>query len=165
MEEKENKTVPEGEKKERFNLLNPFGRLYRQRQADPELGGRTILFGLVSIAFSAACVGLAKLGVEWAIKGIIWSCTTYMGILTILLGIGNIITFGASVGLFFIPYYLWIYGAVLVIMQFRLHKGIVAWLALIVWLASVVGIFYVSAQTFAAITGVDIFYIFNRLRK
>ena len=141
-------------------MVNPFGRLYEKRKSDPDWAHRTIIIGLLSIMFSVACVVLAYFCVKWGVLLIKWTFTTFMGVFTYLLGIGHIFCFAIGLGLFVIPYYIWINGIVLVVMQLLLNRKWIGWLALIIWLASVVGIVYVSSLSFGALTGV---YIFGQL--
>lgn len=135
----------------RTSIFNPFGKMFHRIKSDPDKKAKSVRFGWISILFSILCVGLAAPCVWLGIKAIVWSFTTFLGFFTYFLGLGNLILGLLSLSIFLIPYYLWIHSVVLVGMQLSLNKKVIGWLALILWLASVVGIVWLSYSTFDTI--------------
>lgn len=129
-------------RKKRLNILNPFGNVYKVAKSDEEKKKKTVIFGWLSILFSLLCVGLVYPCVWLGVKGIIFTFTTFMGFFTYFFALGHIIIFSLSLCAFLIPFYLWIHGVVLVIWQLCLNRRFIGWLALIIWLASVVGMIW-----------------------
>lgn len=137
----------------RIRLFNPFHNSYLRIKSDEERKKKTIKFGILAIVFSFICIGLCYPCVWLGIKGVIYSFTHNFGILTYLIGIGNLILAALSCGVMLLPYYFWIQGIVLVAMQLRLNRKFISWLALIIWLACLVGIFLLSLESFLSIAG------------
>lgn len=129
-------------RKKRFNILNPFGSIYKRTKLDEERKNKSVIFGWLSILFSFLCVGLVYPCVLLGVKGLIFTFTTFMGFFTYFFALGHIFLFCLSLCAFLIPFYLWVHGVVLVIWQLCLNRRFIGWLALIIWLASAVGIIW-----------------------
>lgn len=163
MEENENKTesteqpeVPpqkpkDAPKKKRFNILNPFGNAYKEAKEDSEKRNKSVKFGWFAILYSALCIGAVYPCMLLGVKGVVYGFTHYLGFFTVFLLIGNAIIVGFSMAFALFPYYLWIHGAILVFRQLSLNRRLIGWLALLVWLASLIGIFWLSIESFVAI--------------
>lgn len=136
-----------------FRFINPFRNMYLRRREDEEIKQTTIIFGLLAILFSVLCVALCYPCVWVGVKGIIYAFTHFFGPLTYLFGIANLLIASLALAFMLIPYYFWLQGIQLVVMQLCLNRRLISWLALIIWLASVVGIFLFSLESFLVITG------------
>lgn len=137
--------------KKKFNIFNPFGNAYRETKEDQEKRKKTVKFGWFAILYSLICVGVVYPCMLLGIKGVVYAFTHYLGFFTMFLGLGNLFIFALSVAFALFPYYLWIHGAILVLRQLSLNRRLIGWLALFIWLASLVGIFWLSIESFVAI--------------
>ncbi len=148
-------------KKIKFNIFNPFKNSYKQLKTDEKKKNKSVLFGLLAILFSCVCVGMCYPCVWLGVKGVVYAFTHNFGVFTYIFGLANIIIAAFSVGFMCIPYYFWLQGVRLVIMQFCLNRRIVSWLALLFWLASVAGILFFSIESFAHFVGVGTVWLFK----
>lgn len=134
-------------------FFNPFRKSYRRIKADEEKKQKSVRFGILAIIFSFLCVGACYPCVWLGIKGIVFAFTHNLGMFTALLGLGNIVIAALSCGVILFPYWLWLQGIYLVVMQLCLNRRLIGWLALLIWLVSVVGVFLFSLESFLSITG------------
>lgn len=136
-----------------FKFINPFRNMYLRIKADEVMKQTSVRFGLLAILFSGLCLGLCYPCVWVGIQGVIYAFTHFFGPLTYLFGAANLVIAALSLGFMMIPYYFWLQGIQLVVMQLCLNRRFIGWLALLVWLVSVVGIFLLSLESFLVITG------------
>ena len=134
-----------------FELLNLFGKTYGLLRVDEKKRKKSVIFGLISIIFSLICVALPYPCIWAGAHGIKYACTTYLGFFTYFLLIGNATIFALSLSTFIVPYFLWIYGIVFVVRQLTLNRRVIGWIALVIWIASVVGISIVTIKSLDAI--------------
>ena len=137
----------------RFHFFNLFCNSYYKIKSDEEKRQKTVRFGVLAIILSCLCVGLCYPCVWLGIQGIIYAFTHSFGIFTYILGLANIVIGGASAAFMFLPFYFGLQGIELVIMQFFLNKRFIRWIALLVWLVSVVGLFLLTLESILVITG------------
>ena len=142
---------PKPPKKKRFNIFNPFGNAYKATKEDSEKRKKTVKFGLFAILYSALCIGAVYPCMLLGVKGVVYGFTHYLGFFTAFMFIGNILIIAFSIAFVLFPYYLWIHGALLVFRQLSLNRRFIGWLALLVWLASLIGIMWFSIESFVAI--------------
>ena len=128
-----------------FGLFAPFYGLYRKIRDDENRKKKSVLFGLLAILFCLVSLAIVYPGVKWGLKGMVYACSHYFGIGTWFFGIANIFILAFSFLGFALPYYLWIQSLLLLIWQFFLNRKFISWFALIVWLATLVGILYLTA--------------------
>ncbi len=147
--------------KKKFNIFNPFKNSYKQLKSDEKKKNKSVLFGLLAILFSCVCVGLCYPCVWLGVKGVVYAFTHSFGIFTYVLGLPNLLIAGFSVGAMCLPYYFWLQGVRLVIMQFCLNRRFISWLALFFWIASVVGIILFSIESFAHVVGIGTVWLFK----
>lgn len=157
----ESSVVAPKKKKKKFNIFNPFRNSYQQIKTNGEIKNRSVKFGLLAILFCFICIGLCYPCIWVGVKGIEFAFTHYFGPLTWLFGIGNLTVAALSLGVALLPYYFWFQGIWLVIYQFCMNRRLISWLALLVWLVSVVGIFLFSIETFAHFVGIGTVWLYK----
>lgn len=150
-----------GRSKKKFNIFNPFKNSFKRVKSDEEKKNKSIKFGLFAILFSCICVGLCYPCVWLGVKGVMFAFSHSFGFFTYFLGIGNLLIASFSIGAMVLPYYFWFQGIHLVILQFSLNRRFISWLALFFWLASVVGIFLFSIESFAHVVGIGTIWFFK----